>query len=1064
MKGNIQQRIGLRGTVLAAVSAPFLLASFATLGAARPDDNTPKDKAGSALLTKEQQEQATFFEAKVRPVLINNCFVCHGEKDQKGSLRLDSRDALLKGNAAGAVVVPGDPDKSRLIHAVRQDGPVKMPPTGKLNAAEIAALTEWVKKGAYWPKTIAKPTGASGTPDMVITAAQKNFWSFRPIRKPALPPVKNAAWCRTPIDRFILARLEKEGLKPAPAADRRTLIRRATFDLIGLPPTPEEVDAFVNDTSLNAWEKVIDRLLASPQYGERWGRRWLDLVRYADSNGLDENVAFAHAHRYRDYVISSFNKDKPYNVFLTEQLAGDLMPTTDPALRNERLTATGFLSLGAKLLAEPDKEKMVMDIVDEQIEVTSKAFLGLTVACARCHNHKFDPIPTKDYYALAGIFKSTKTMANLATVAMWEEKPLLTPELEAARKVHDQKVREAQDVLQRAKDQASAATLAAFRRDGTKYLQFGWELAQQGGLYSVAETPVRPGDPPRLIVEAEKFDRGNLMRDFEIYGRDIGVIYNIGTPDVAEWDVNIPAAGNYQVELRYASSEKRPVKLSLNGKVIRESVAGQITGSFQPDGQKWEVGGIFSFNEGKNTLRIDCETAIPHFDKILIVPVRSTSPGGRSFQTPEQIAGASGLNLELLKLSASNLINLKEDPAHLTEAARSQEIEAIAKRVADALKQKPEPLLAAAEKEAVNKAELAFKAVQASNPLIPMAMAVQEDSKIANCRVHIRGDTQSLGDEVPRHFLTVLGGDKEAADDKQSGRLQLAEWLTRPAHPLTSRVEINRLWQDHFGEGLVKTPDNWGFLGLQPTHPELLDWLASEFMRQDWSAKKMHRLIMLSSTYKMASVNDAKMTAKAELADPENRLLWRFNRRRLEAEPFRDALLRVSGRLDLTMGGTLLKTGNHDYVTNDQSGNAAQYNSPRRSIYLPIIRNALFDMFQAFDVGDPSMVNAKRASTTVAPQALFVMNSPFAIEQSRAFADSLLNETKANDTERIKTAYMKCFARPPAPAEYGRALSFLSAYETRLSSGEPDIQKRHARAWQSLCQILFASNEFIYVN
>ena len=345
--------------------------------------------------------QTAFFEKSIRPLLIDKCFACHSGKMQMGGLRLDSRAFLLKGNDHGASVNLKQPEMSSLLKVIHYDGAVKMPPAGKLTPMEIAALTEWVKMGAPWPADKAATTSAGPAP-MVITDAQRAFWSFKPIRKPTLPKVKNTAWVKSAIDRFILAKLESKGLKPAPRDDRRSLIRRAYFDLIGLPPTPEEVQTFLVDKAPNAFAKVVDHLLASPHYGERWGRHWLDVARYADSNGLDENLAYGNAFRYRDYVIDSMNKDKPYNQFICEQLAGDLLPALNDTERNEHLIATGFLSMGPKVLAEQDKPKMVMDIVDEQIEVTSKAFLGLTIACARCHNHKFDPIPTKDYYALAG--------------------------------------------------------------------------------------------------------------------------------------------------------------------------------------------------------------------------------------------------------------------------------------------------------------------------------------------------------------------------------------------------------------------------------------------------------------------------------------------------------------------------------------------------------------------------------------------------------------------------------------------------------------------------------------
>ncbi len=1050
-------------------------------------DNSPQ-----STVTVVTAEQAAFFESKVRPVLIANCFTCHGEKEQRGGIRLDARAHLLANGKGGPIVGIGSPETSRLIRAVRQSGPIKMPPNGKLRDTDITALAEWVKMGAPWPdrKTpIADARPAGGAADFVIRPEQKNFWSFRPVKRPALPAVKNTAWILNPIDRFILAGLEAKGLKPAPSATRPMLIRRATLDLIGLPPTPEEVEAFVNDRSPNAWEKVIDRLLAAPQYGERWGRRWLDLVRYADSNGLDENVAFAHAYLYRDYVISALNHDKPYNEFIMEQLAGDLMPSSSDTERTERLTATGFLSLGPKVLAEPDKDKMVMDIVDEQIEATSKAFLGLTVACARCHNHKFDPISTKDYYALAGIFKSTKTMQTLNTVAMWNERALASPNLGAERLAYEPKMMEARQAVEIAKLKARDEITAVFRKDAAKYLRAGWELAESGEPLSLADAPRKPGDAKRLFVEAEKFVRGNVAIDRDNWGKGIGIIYNVGTPDIAEWDIDLPAAGPYQFEFRYASAEERPVKLSVNGKVIHESTCGSITGSFGPDGQRWEVQGILPFQAGKNTIRIDRDGPIPHFDKLMLVAAASI-PVGKPERSAEQIAKEFSVDLERLTIAA-RLMKGHENPASLSADEQAKAAEQLVARFGKTIEQKPDSLYTSAQKQTVDAAMNRLKAVEAGQPKPLMVMAVEE-GRIADCKVHIRGDTTNLGDEAPRRFLTVLCGDNQKPiDGTRSGRLELAEWLADSAHPLTSRVAVNRIWQDHFGEGLVRTPDNWGFLGLQPTHPALLDWLASVFTETvegesgknstlaaysssliphpsslacGWSFKRLHKLIMMSNAYKMSTLGDSVTTAKAGTEDPENRLLWRFNRRRMEAEPFRDSMLFVSGKLDLKMGGSLLKTGNHDYVTNDQSGNAAQYNSPRRSIYLPIIRNALFDMFQAFDMGDPSMVNAKRNTTTVSPQALYVMNSPFVLEQSKTFAELLLIKKELTDAQRLDMAYRKTMSRPVTPSETSRILAFVKTYESRLARSEPDAAKRHLIAWSAACQVLFGSNEFIYVN
>jgi cytochrome c553 len=682
-----------------------------------------------------QQEAA--FETKIRPLLAANCYPCHGSTQQSGGLRLDSLAAMLKGGASGPSLVPGDPDKSAIVRAVRYDGKLKMPPTGKLRPEEIQAFTAWVKAGAPWPEP--KHAGGVIISATGITPEQRQFWSFQPVHKPALPAVKRATWVKSPIDRFILAKLEAKGLKPAPPADRRSLIRRAYFDLIGLPPTPEQIDAFINDKSPDAFAKVVDSLLASPHYGERWGRHWLDVARYADSNGLDENLSFGNAWRYRDYVVDSFNHDKPYDVFIREQLAGDLMQTDDEKLRNERMTATAFLSMGPKVLAEPDKPKLAMDIVDEQIEVTSKAFLGLTVACARCHNHKFDPIPTKDYYALAGIFKSTRTMQDLGGVARVLERPLMTAELETQIKAYEQKLAAVQDTQNKVTGPANAAVLADLKANGEKYLQAGWELSRQPELKSVAERPLKPGER-RMIIEAENFNRGNVIRDFTTYGKGIGVIINETPPDFAEWDITVPAAGPYQVEFRYASNEERPVRLLLNGKLVNASTAGQNTGSFQPDGQRWEVQGVYVFHAGLNTLRMEADNVIPHFDKLLVEPLADAagSPGQAPPKTAEEIAAVYGVKTDLVRYFAERLHDVKD-----MDAARK--MLTTAKDGLLALPDKPERFYPDDTRMAATKAQHNVEMVKASEPKKPMALAV-EDGKIENVRVHIRGSTENLGD------------------------------------------------------------------------------------------------------------------------------------------------------------------------------------------------------------------------------------------------------------------------------------------------------------------------------
>ncbi len=1071
-----------------------------------------------------EADKLKFFESKVRPLLADRCYSCHSGEHPKGNLSLDSWEGVKRGAASGPAVVPSDPDNSPLLTAVHYDGRTKMPPTGKLDASEIATLIAWVKMGANW--TTAKTTEAAKSASYVISPAQKAFWSFRPIVKLPAPTVKNAAWVKTPIDAFLLAKLEEKGLTPAPAADKRTLIRRATFDLIGLPPTPAEIADFVADKSPNAFAKVVDRLLAEPHYGERWGRHWLDVARYADSNGLDENLAFANAYRYRDYVVNAFNKDKPYNQFICEQLAGDLMPTDDPDVRAERLTATGFLVMGAKVLAEQDKPKLMMDIADEQIEVTSKAFMGLTVACARCHNHKFDPIPTTDYYALAGIFKSTRAMKDYGFVSNWMERDVATKADLAKADAMKRELAAAQKNLEAAKARANDALTAAVHKDAAKYLLAAREIARQPGARSLAETPAKPGEM-RLMIEAESFARGNALRDTDNYGKGIGVIHTGNAPTHAEWDISVPSAGTYQLELRYAAEQSRPVKILLNGAAIRSDAAGSATGGWFPDNQRWEPQAVVALKAGKNVLRIERSDAIPHIDKIALIPVSS---GAGAIRTAEQIAKEFGVHVEIAKIWANALASSSKDalfgawaayadlpkadfaaraaaltqkiatgkdlpfapapiivkyfgdssfhPASLAEvAARYAALINDADKLPEAelqpvraaltnpkgLGETPKDALkryADADRKAVEAAEQAVKmADEGLRSAIPVAMAVEE-GKIQDVRVHIRGNTLTLGEVAPRVFLSVVAGQHQTPiDDKRSGRLELAQWLTGASNPLTARVAVNRIWQEHFGAGLSRTPENFGLLGERPSNPQLLDWLAATFRQTGWSHKKMHRMIMLSSAYQMQVAENPK----AALIDPENRLLWRGNRRRLEAEPFRDSILAVAGTLDLTLGGTLSKIKDYEYVTDDQSNVRAVYDAPRRSLYLPIIRNAMFDMFQAYDVGDPSAVNAKRSTTTVAPQALWAMNSPFVLDQARRWAADLL-KSEPTDAGRIQTMYRKAFGRAATTQESTRAVGFIAKITPRLATLEPDAAKRKVRAWQILAQALFASNEFLYID
>ena len=1084
-------------------------------------------------------QKIAFFESEIRPLLVERCWKCHGERKQEGGLRLDSRAAVLAGGDLGAAATPGDPAASRISGAVGYAGDIQMPPKGKLSEREIAAINRWVRDGLAWSKTDSHSTPTSGKSG-TVTAPRPIPWSFQPVVDPMAPNVQKPNWCRSPLDRFVLSRLEAAGINPAPQADKRTLIRRAKFDLLGLPPTPDEIAAFLSDHAPNAFARLIDRFLASPEYGQRWGRHWLDVARYADSNGQDENLAYINAFRYRDYVVDAFNGDKPYDQFVREQLAGDLLPDSrDDEQRYERLVATGFLTLGPKMLAEDDPVKMEMDIVDEQVDTIGAAFLGLTLGCARCHDHKFDPILTADYYALAGIFKSTRTMDNFKVVAKWHERPLATPAEVAAVAEHRDRVAGKKAELAAHVDRANRALATTARKRLADYLLAATELLDAPALVSLVQDSTAAGGtslPPETVLrEAENFDRGNVLVDTTHYGAGIGIILNRGElPNYVEYDLKVPRAGSYQLELRYAAAESRSVQVLIDGKLRKADVAAQATGSWNPDSQQWCPEGVFELPAGKVVLRIERASGpFPHVDRVALVP-RTTDPSHpiQAPRTPEEVARERGLLVGFLTQWLNHLTLAKRDAnsvwqlwfAYQKNADISPDrfrgvAAAVANRVLAAGKPATAAELAtryqavieaaasfdrtslpAAEKKATptpgdapaDPAEAALRRVlsdpqgpvrtfaqaaahysapdrdtasrlqsaiveleRAAPPALQQAMAV-EDGKATDLRIHLRGSHLALGEIAPRGFPRALGGMESPLPSTASGRLELAQWVTNSGNPLVSRVMVNRLWRWHFGAGLVRSTDNFGNLGERPSHPELLDWLAMRFVASGWSVKAMHRLIMLSATYQMSTTHNAT----ASNADPDNRLLWRMNRRRLEAEAVRDALLYVGGQLDTSLRGTLLKAKSREYVTGTASTNVTNYVTDRRSLYLPVVRSALYEPFQAFDFAEPTTIKGDRESTTIASQALFMMNSDVVNEHSSKLAARLVAQQPNGGPARVRDLYYCTLGRAPAESEAVRALAFVDRYATAATDG---ASTGDVLAWQALCRVLLSSNEFLYV-
>lgn len=1134
---------------------------------------------GAALAAPQSADDVKnleLYEKKIRPIFIEHCYECHGPNAKKleAGLRLDSPEGWLRGGESGPAIVPGKPNESRLIRAIHYvDHDLEMPPTGKLPPEQIAAMEEWVLGGAHAPdrsnhSAESKPTvvNAGSRPaephdsNARILDRAKGHWAFQPYTKPAPPGVHNKNWIRNDLDNFILADLEASGLEPAPEADRRVWLRRVTWDLTGLPPTESELEQFLADKSTQAFDAVVDRLLASTAYGERQARVWLDVARYADSNGLDENLALENAWRYRDYVISSFNADKPYNTFVTEQLAGDLLPEpADKQQLRDRLTATGFLVLGPKMLAEQDKEKLLMDTVDEQVDVTTKTFLGLTGGCARCHDHKFDPIPTQDYYALAGVFRSTSTFENTAFVSRWRQLELANA---ASRKSRDE--------WNHAHDAAEAEWK---KRTHDSELILTKEWRRNFARYLVAATEALRDT---ILVEAEDFSRGTLGVDKETWGNAETVIVRTTTtgPQFVEYDITVAKPLRHQLWVRMASQESRPMKVSVDGDAVEGAALSNTTGSFYPDGQMWVQAATVTLKAGRNVVRLEGTVAsMPHLDAIALAPIADGSaeapwpnaesvvfgkleaveirqfllyltraaraknsifniwnraaalpPGEFTKQIPDLWVKLRDERDKQTLTAPAALLSLLDAPAPSSLpdlASRYQAVVATvdaewSRELQTALQQKREAPKALAnlefeqirqvcdgsagafavarrelellfskdEQSAVAAARKTLDELEKSKPMpFDRALGVAEGT-VADLPVHIRGSHLNKSKEsTPRGFLHALDAalPQPTILQKSSGRLELAAWITDPRNPLTARVMVNRIWQGHFGEGIVRSPSNFGLRGETPSNLILLNWLACTFVERGWSVKSIHRLIATSAAYRMSSTWNALGAQK----DPEDRHLWRMPRRRLDAESIRDSLLAVAGKLDRTMGGSLLMIKDGEYVTNDQSRDQARYSAPRRTIYLPIIRNAMYDLYTTFDYNDSSVSVDRRPATTSAHQSLFLLNSPLALSVAEAISADV-QKTDASDDRRIVTLWKRVYSRVPSDRELERASAFLAqarslerGADPPVTAGggesksdapaDPQVHKNtpgevEQSAWRGLCQALIGSNEFLFVD
>ena len=1142
---------------------------------------------GSLLSTSNgADDREDFFEAKIRPILIESCLRCHGDSKKSGQLRVDSREMLLKGGTSGAAIVPGKPEESLLIRAIQRQADVSaMPPEKEkaLKPNQVADMVAWIKAGAVWPAKTAKFETAK-------------HWAFEPIHSVAPPRVQDRSWVTSSVDSFIRSKHEAAGVIPAPSAEKRSLLRRVTFDLTGLPPTPDELREFLDDDSPDAYAKVVDRLLASPRYGERWGRHWLDVVRYADARDLIQlpiESDFREAWRYRDWVVAAFNRDLPYNDFITQQLAGDLLQPSGPnKIDAEALVATGMLAIADFVPGDVDKQQMIADYVNDEIDVVGRAFLGLTLACARCHDHKFDPVSTEDYYALAGIFFSTRVIPSpvLGNTPLVRVPLLPAAEIKAIdTQTQRDKLRlaELSQLVQVADDQEYLSHLKRQLVDATpRDLPAAVEFFHANPSTLVEFAAVRKLDAPTLerwvrflkndrsrsressdrslttsatdalLAETDRATGTRLAEELakklamiaaersERTARD-PVARSLAKSEVLQFradDRHIAINAARQVTLwpdRAATADdatpppdshgpvlatemihghSRPV-IRFDGEAVLQSprtvpLTGALFAVFRPDpavsaGTRligWEdsavgqhgiglmpnaAGGLHAILRRSGASGDIVGPAPSKNSEFQLISLTWGTGGVALFRNGEAI----GTNKEINSVSSDpaivalriggpgsgagqrfrgDLCELRVYGSSLDEAARvrveaelrdrwldappiSGEIgydESISDLYDELLSSRSPYWIAAADRSQLLPQDVRERLAAQRDELellkkkpavvIPQAVVVQDGGPLGtkhegfhDAPVFLRGNPATPGKIVPRGFPQVLVGPNSPKISKGSGRRELADWLTRPdsvAGGLTARVMVNRIWQHHFGEGLVRTSTNFGVRGERPSHPELLDHLARRFIESGWSIKAMHRLIVLSSVYQQSSfASDATRTA-----DPENRWLARMPRRRLEAEAIRDALLAVSGRLDATAGGP----------------GFLEVAVPRRTLYLMSVRTGskTADFNSLFDGPDGGGILERRNQSIVAPQALYLLNDPLLDDVSAALAARVARDVPSGrDDERIVRLYELAFGREPTPTEIDIGRHLVA---------DPAAKE----AWARYCRVILCTNEFVYVD
>lgn len=969
----------------------------------------------------QADEQRDFFEAKIRPVLVKHCYECHSSQSAEvaGKLLVDSRDGMRSGGESGPVLLAGRPDESLIIQALRYDG-LEMPPEAPLPPAVVQDFVRWIKLGAADPRE--QPPAAMPAESLAAVDDRESLWSFQPRQHPQPPAVNNRYWPRDPIDQFVLARVEAAGLQPTDDANARTLARRLYFDLIGLPPTAEQLDSFLEQYGSDpeaAKRNLVDQLLGSPQFGVRWGRHWLDVARYGESNGddgLGRNATFPNAWRYRDYVIDAFNQDVPYDQFLAEQISGDLLAAESAPQRNRQLVATGFLAIGAKP-AVAMNNNFAMDVVDDQINVVCTAVLGLSVACARCHDHKHDPIPTRDYYALAGIFRSTETLYGAAGNEKLTAPPTPLHELRSS--------------LAAPPKRPDRSTTPVFPDGYSKSID---------ALNPIVHETLR-SQPERLTVKPEATYSPNEFA---------AVKEQRFTGEFAE------SANSYAVSFWFRNSinnDQRPITAYLfsRGKLGDSALPGDHLGIGGTHDQGLS-GKLFVFNGNQKEQRIDGSTVIGQNSWNHVVMIRDGEHVkvylNGQLEIDDDLEATIGSSKEFCLAGRSD--NFAPLTGNLGEVAVFPR----------ALTDEQAIQLHAASGQP--------RGIRPTPPL-GFAMGVREKAKPEDCKIHINGDGKQLGPAVPRGMLTAYHVDANnefapaeiSIDANQSGRDALVAWLTHPDHPQTARVMVNRIWIHLFGRGIVTTPNDFGVYGARPSHPELLDYLANRFVANRWSIKQMIREIVLTRTYGLDSNADQEFIDK----DPSNVWMSRHNRRRLDAESLRDSMLQVVGTIDYApeSGSAIDEL---DMLINWPPGEATDLHreSHHRSIYLCMLRHAPPKPLAAFDLPDGVAVTGQREVTTLPTQTLFLLNSDFVVASSLELADRATREMVNLDPAEVDRTIIKQFfsailQRSPSKQELNRSLEFVRGLRQQL----PETN-RQQKAWAGVAQAMMTTNEFRYID